>query len=387
MDALLDALIDGELTEEQRRAMDEHAAKCPECAEKARAAAQLKAMLGEALPEVDVPLETQAKWRRAVRAEAARQKKNRWMRAVSGVAAAMVLIAGVGFALNNRLHVPDAVSTSGSATVQAAPDAQNDLIGIVGADPTQAKAPEAAMNDALPEAAPLEETFAEDSDDAGAQEAALKDAMPEAEPLDEVFAEDIDDSAAKDAVLNDAMPEAEPLDEAFDEAFMEDFEEAEVEDDEAYGELEAAKAPLDMAPPLYSGTSGARVESDGVTFEDESSDAQKVESFAIESMLAAASDEERFSGESQPMREWHLCVADLDAACASVRDLLDEYEGSVEEQRFENGANLYVLLPAEFLGDFVSAAAHLDVSGAPEAAPEAEDGDFASLLLVLSVNE
>ena len=83
-----------------------------------------------------------------------------------------------------------------------------------------------------------------------------------------------------------------------------------------------------------------------------------------------------------------MVVEDLDRTCAYMADLVSEYEGTLEVQRYETDgvdcANLYIELPAENAADFLEAAAHYDVSGTLESAANAEDAEGrVSLLLVL----
>ena len=319
MEALFDALIDGELTNEQRRTMDEHAAHCPECAQKLRAAMQLKAILGEALPEADVPLAAQAKWRGAVRAEASRRQRNRWTRAVGAIAAALVLVAGVGFALNGRLNVPkdELIMTSGMVV-----------------------------------------------DDKSAELTADGDVSENEIPQEEVGREIVFmESALQDSGADEGVAADELLE---DNNLLMDAETAIIADE-------------------FAEASSAMVEADGlseVTDDEPMMEEELLEDGALEDMLAQPA---LFASSAAPMLQWHMRVKDLDAAYASVIDLMGEYEGTVEEQPFEGGANLYITLPAEYLADFASAAAHLDVSEEPEEAPEAGEGDVASLLLVLEL--
>ena len=109
LNGLLDRLMDGELTEDERRALDAHGAECPECAGQIRATLQMKALFEEMEPEVDVPLAAQASWRSAVREEAQKSKaaqvpqkadRRRLIRWIGSAAAAVVVLVGVGLALN-----------------------------------------------------------------------------------------------------------------------------------------------------------------------------------------------------------------------------------------------------------------------------------------------
>ena len=98
----LDLLMDGALDDAQRQAMEAHGRECPDCAAAIRSTLQMKALFDQMEPEADVPLEAQAAWRGAVRAEAKRQKQRRLTRWIASAAAAVVAVVGVGMAF--RLH-------------------------------------------------------------------------------------------------------------------------------------------------------------------------------------------------------------------------------------------------------------------------------------------
>ena len=95
----LDLLMDDALDADQRHELNEHAHGCPRCAEQLRATLKLKAMLDTLPEEADVPLAAQAAWRNAVRAESKRGRSRRLTRMVSGLAAAVVVALGIGWAL------------------------------------------------------------------------------------------------------------------------------------------------------------------------------------------------------------------------------------------------------------------------------------------------
>ncbi len=99
---LLDQLMDGELTDDQRLELEAHGRSCPGCAAAIRQTMQLKALFADAEPEVDVPLAAQAAWRNAVREEARRDRKKRTLRWFASAAAALVVLVGVGLAMNLR---------------------------------------------------------------------------------------------------------------------------------------------------------------------------------------------------------------------------------------------------------------------------------------------
>ena len=136
-------------------------------------------------------------------------------------------------------------------------------------------------------------------------------------------------------------------------------EEAEYADEAVM--MDAEEAP--MMAEEYAAAGEALIEADGATM-----------------MMDA-------SRKSSAMHEIEMVVEDLDRACEYVGDLVEEYEGTADEQRYEADgapcANLYIELPAGNAGDFLRAAAHYDKSGEDVSALSFDgDGDV-SLLLVL----
>lgn len=97
---LLDAYVDGELAQEELQALENHAKACEACRRELRAARLLKHTLAHMDDELAVPLQAQAAWRNAVRAEAQKKKRNTWLRGAYAVAAALVIMLGVGLAFN-----------------------------------------------------------------------------------------------------------------------------------------------------------------------------------------------------------------------------------------------------------------------------------------------
>ena len=99
----LDLLMDDAMSDDMRRELDEHGRTCQDCAQKIQATLEMKALFDQMEDEVDVPLPVQARWRNAVRAEASRRLRNRIYRIAGTVAAAVVLVIGVGWALNGDM--------------------------------------------------------------------------------------------------------------------------------------------------------------------------------------------------------------------------------------------------------------------------------------------
>ena len=108
LNEMLDQLMDGTLSEDDRRTIMDHGRTCPQCAAQIRATLHLQEMLSQMEDEVAVPLPAQNKWRQAVRAEASRRKMGRIYRFGGAVAAAVVLIAGIGWAFNSDAMLPRA---------------------------------------------------------------------------------------------------------------------------------------------------------------------------------------------------------------------------------------------------------------------------------------
>lgn len=96
---LLDGFIDNELSDSELNELQAHARECDQCAEEMAAAIAMKDLLSGMDDDIAVPLETQAAWRKAVRAEAAKTKNRRVMRRVYAAAAALVIFVGCGAAL------------------------------------------------------------------------------------------------------------------------------------------------------------------------------------------------------------------------------------------------------------------------------------------------
>lgn len=116
----LDAYIDGELSEVQKRALLDHAQTCEICAQELQAARILHDTLAHIDDDLQPPLAAQAAWRNAIRAEAKKKHTRRWMRVAYSVAAALVLVIGGGFAFREaNLQQPQVMQLNVDASVDA----------------------------------------------------------------------------------------------------------------------------------------------------------------------------------------------------------------------------------------------------------------------------
>lgn len=238
----LDMLMDDAISDDMQRELDEHGHICPECAKNIRTTKEMKALFAQMNDEVDVPLPAQAKWRKAIRAEAARGRNRRLYRIVGTVAAAFVLMFGIGWGINSDMFVPKQGGDGNGLILPVE-------TGITGVG----------------------------------------------------------------AVV--------------------------------------VEADGDVAP-------------------------------------AVSSTSRAMNPESAPIHEHYMTVDNLDTACGYICDLVAEYEGTTDEQRFEEGgfakANLYISMPSGNLGDFISAAEHLDISEQQMEELDVSGEETSALLLVLS---
>ena len=120
MRAMLDAYIDGELSAEEMRALRDHAAACEDCKRELEAAELLRDALAHMDDDVSVPLEAQAAWRKAIRAEAGKRSKKRALRVVYGLAAALVVAIGCTAVLrSDALKPQNALTPNAGAQARA----------------------------------------------------------------------------------------------------------------------------------------------------------------------------------------------------------------------------------------------------------------------------
>lgn len=152
--------------------------------------------------------------------------------------------------------------------------------------------------------------------------------------------------------------------------------------------IEADGQPLaaTMSPtlaPLMAANGAVMAEADDIEEAEEAPEAEASEVMLTKSMNATTAG-------ASPMYEQNMAVEDLDRACAYMADLVAEYEGSLEVQRYEdNGAacaNLFIDLPAENAADFLSAASPRDAGAEPDRGQPAAEGGRASILLILTQN-
>lgn len=115
----LDAYMDGELPEEEIRALEDHARECEDCRRELAAAKLMRDVLHDMDEGIAVPLEAQAAWRGAVRAEARRRGMRRWTRVACAAAAALVLVVGGSWALK---RAPEPAQGQPELAVQVAED-------------------------------------------------------------------------------------------------------------------------------------------------------------------------------------------------------------------------------------------------------------------------
>ncbi len=96
-ESLIDPYLDGELDQLARRSMDAHARNCPACGARLDMATKLMTMCAELDEGLQIPLDAQASWRKAVREEAkARKKRGAGSLVVrlGTLAAALVVLVG-----------------------------------------------------------------------------------------------------------------------------------------------------------------------------------------------------------------------------------------------------------------------------------------------------
>ena len=350
INGLLDRLMDGELSEEERRELAAHGETCPACADEIRATLQMKALFEEMEPEVDVPLAAQARWRRAVREDAAQRRRKRLTRWIGSVAAALVVLVGVGLALNGSLApkrdsasiMPAGDSAAEVEVVQEAED--EDQATTLGEEPSEATVVE--------------------TDGAGeAPKAVAAGSADEAPPM-----------AAGSA--NEAPIESDSGGEAFESA-------------EADSAMEAQSAPMvedrasesNAVPDLAS-----EPEEDAMQAESSDADDDKAAEDDAEAMVEDAEESEAaVAAPLSPACELDLQVTGVDSICMIVSELAADFDATADVQPVEDGsANIYVMIDAEAAPAFMEAVLMMDESEAKPAVPEVAETGTVQILLVLT---
>lgn len=346
VNGLLDRLMDGELTEEERRAMEAHGRECPECAEAIRATMRMKALFDEMEPEADVPLAAQAKWRGAVR-EAARQKNRaRLIRWIGSAAAAVVVLAGVGLAMNLRGAPARDTQNAETQIVEISEAGEADEAAESAADPAMEE-PGAAAPDSAGEAPAKAQTESAGEVSLKAAPDSAYEAVPdsafEAEPARSMAVED----AAEAAPVMEFAAESAPMSAG------------------AAGETGSSAPVADAAEEDLSDADGAVLESDGET-----------------SNVCAA------LAQRAPACEVRLRAEDTNKALAMIFDLASEYEADPDLQFLDDGGmNVYVEIPSGEAGAFLKA---IESVGAPEGEaklPDEGEGETVLLLVALLPEE
>ncbi len=118
---MLDAFVDGELGDEARDNILQHARVCENCALELKRAERLKKLLSGLDDGIGVPLAAQAAWRGAVKAEARKKRARGLYRTLGTVAAACVVLVGVaaGMDLFDRTPKDDSVAKIASDASEA----------------------------------------------------------------------------------------------------------------------------------------------------------------------------------------------------------------------------------------------------------------------------
>lgn len=98
---MVDAYIDKELSEEEAAFFASHVAHCESCSKMLSMSLLIRDCALGMDDNIAVPLSAQSAWRRAVRTEIAGRKRRRFVKAASGIAAALVILVGSTFVLRN----------------------------------------------------------------------------------------------------------------------------------------------------------------------------------------------------------------------------------------------------------------------------------------------
>ena len=362
VNSLLDRLMDGELTEEERRELEAHGQSCPDCAAEIRATLEMKALFEETSPEADVPLAAQARWRGAIKQAAKADRQRRFTRWIGSAAAAVVVLVGVGLALNGSL-----APKRDAAQLLAAPQVVQEEVAAE-ADAGEA-AEERAVANKVSEA--VAAGGAAEIEAAQPAEAVEMDAAAEVEAAGEVACEAaeapavIETDGARNAISSDSFP---AMDAAFDaeaaEPEAKSYEEADM--DEACEEADTARSEEDAFEDVDA-------------FED-------TETFKDVNMAAAPQC--AALAQRSPACEYTIRSRNVEVACTLIEDLAGEFEGDADVQPLEDGgANVYVELDAGSAAGFFEAVSKVDDSANPAQPPQLTDEGRVLVLLVIEKAE
>ena len=131
----IDAYIDGELTNDELEELRAHAESCESCRTEMEKAEFLRDTLSNIDENIAVPLEAQAAWRKAVRAESKQKNVRKWTRGLYVVAAALVLVLGCTLAMNGDIFADKRIRNADMAALPgSAGDAMRDGVVMIAAD-------------------------------------------------------------------------------------------------------------------------------------------------------------------------------------------------------------------------------------------------------------
>lgn len=343
VNSLLDRLMDGELTEEERRELEAHGQSCPDCAAEIRATLQMKALFEEASPEADVPLAAQARWRGAIKQAAKADRQRRFTRWIGSAAAAVVVLVGVGLALNGSL-----APKRDAAQLLAAPEVVQEVAAE--ADAGEAAEARATTNEAVAAGGASEVEAAQPAEavemDSAAEVGVASEAAYEA-------------AEAPAVVETDGARKAMPFGSFAAMDMSIDDEEADAAEPEANAYEEADAAESEDA------------------FEDTFEDVDK-----------AAAPQCAALAQRSPACEYTIRSRSVEIACTLVTELAGEFEGVADVQTLEDGgANVYVELDAGSAAEFFEAVSKVDDSANPAQPPELTDEGRVLVLLVIEKTE
>lgn len=118
----INPLLDGELDERQVRYMHAHMDECRSCSEQYNELMIVRDMLAHMDDDLVTPAEFESGWRKVVREEKHTRRMRGWVRALSGVAAAFVLLAGATIIRRIPVNEADIVPQTTAAVYGTAYD-------------------------------------------------------------------------------------------------------------------------------------------------------------------------------------------------------------------------------------------------------------------------